>query len=174
MVRKRNIILLAIIILLPASCKKIQQIPPEPVISFKAFSMFDSTTILGNTHKAGLLEFYFEDGDGDIGLSQPYPGDTNPDTTNLTFYIYKKENGLFDEPSDSLGYRIPYIERIGQNQILKGTIEITFLYIGYLESDTIFYEFFLEDRAGNISNTSTSCEIAFTGEGGCIVNGDDT
>jgi len=172
MVRKRNIILLAIIILVPISCKKIQQLPPEPVISFTGFSMFDSTTILGNTHKAGILEFHFEDGDGDIGLAQPYPDDPNPDTTNLTFFVYKKGNGLFNEPSDTIGYRIPYIERIGQNQVLKGTIQITFLYIGYLNSDTIFYEFFLEDRAGNISNTSQSCEIAFTGEGGCISNND--
>lgn len=164
----RNSILIMIMVLSPFSCKKIRQLPPEPIISFTGFSMFDSTDILGNTHKAGILEFYFEDGDGDIGLEQPYPGDTNQDTTNLTFYLYLKENGLFTLPSDTLGYRIPYIERIGQNQILQGTIEITFLYIGYNESDTLFYEFFIKDRAGNISNTSESCEIVLSGAGGCI------
>lgn len=164
----RKIIFLVLIALAPLSCKKIRQLPPEPVISFTGFSMFDSTDILGNTHKAGVLEFYFEDGDGDVGLEQPLQGSTNTDTTNLTFFLYEKENGLFTEPSDTLGYRIPYIERIGQNQILQGTIQITFLYIGYTESDTLFYEFFIEDRAGNTSNTSESCEIVFTGEGGCL------
>jgi hypothetical protein len=164
----RNGILLLIMVLAPLSCKKIRQLPPEPVISFTGFSMFDSTDILGNTHKAGILEFYFEDGDGDIGLEQPYFGDSDTDTTNLTFYLYEKENGFFTTPSDTLGYRIPYIERIGQNQTLQGTIEITFLYIGFSESDTLFYEFFIKDRAGNISNTSESYEIIFTGAGGCI------
>lgn len=164
----RNIILILVLVLAPLSCKKIRQLPPEPKISFTGFIMFDSTDILGNKHKAGILKFYFEDGDGDIGLDQPYIGDTNPDTTNLTFYLYEKENGFFSTPSDTLGYRIPYMERIGQNQILQGTIEISFLYIGYNEFDTLLYEFFLEDRAGNISNTSESCEIIFTGEGGCL------
>jgi hypothetical protein len=168
MTRKRNIILLVLIIMAPLSCEKIQQLPPEPYISFRDFVMFDSTDILGNTHKAGILGFYFEDGDGDIGLEQPLPGDTNPDTTNLTFYLYKKDNGLFNEPADTFGYRVPYMERTGQNKILQGAIQITFLYIGYSPEDTIKYEFFLEDRAGNISNTSESCEIVFSGDGGCI------
>lgn len=157
-----------LIALAPLSCKKIRQLPPEPVISFTGFSMFDSTDILGNTHKAGILEFYFEDGDGDLGLLQPDPELSNPDTTNLTFYLYKKENGSYSTPDDTLGYRIPYMERTGQNQILQGTIRISFLYIGYNESDTLFYEFFIEDRAGNLSNTCETCEIVFSGEGGCL------
>jgi len=168
MIRKRNIILLALIIMAPLSCKKIEQLPPEPYIAFRQFLMFDSTDILGNTHKAGILDFYFEDGDGDIGLKQPDPGDTNPDTTNLTFYLYKKEGGIFNEPADTFGYRVPYMERSGQNKILQGSIQITFLYIGYASDDTIKYEFFLEDRTGNISNTVESCEIVFSDEGGCI------
>ena len=169
MIRKRNLILLAtIIIIVPLSCKKIVTLPPEPFISFTDFRMFDSTDILGNSHKAGVLEFYFEDGDGDIGLFQPFPGDLNPDTTNLTFHLFKKENGIFSEPDDTIGYRVPFIKRIGQNKTLHGDIHITFLYIGFAENDTIMYEFFLEDRAGNISNTSESCEIVFTGDGGCV------
>ena len=168
MIRKRNIVLLVLIIVAPLSCKKIQQLPPEPYISFRNFRMFDSTDILGNTHKAGVLEFYFEDGDGDIGLEQPSPLVTNPDTTNLTFYMFKKDNGAFTQPADTFGYRVPYMERTGQNKILQGAIQITFLYIGYSPSDTIMYEFFLKDRAGNISNTSESCEIVFSGNGGCV------
>lgn len=157
-----------IIIIMPLSCKKIVTLPPEPLISFTDFRMFDSTDILGNSHKAGVLEFYFEDGDGDVGLLQPFPGDPNPDTTNLTFHLFKKENGIFSVPDDTIGYRVPYIPRIGQNKTLQGDIQITFLYIGFDEIDTIKYEFFLEDRAGNISNISESCEIVFTGEGGCV------
>lgn len=167
MIRKRNIILTMLIVIAPLSCKKIEQLAPEPYIQFESFAMIDSLTDLG-LKKAGYLGFYFEDGDGDIGLNQPSEGDPNPEPKNLTFYLYKKTNGQFGEPSDTLEYRVPYMERTGQNQILQGSIVITFLYNVYNPADTIKYEFFLEDRAGHISNTSESCEIVFSGEGGCI------
>ena len=130
--------------------------------------MFDSIDILGNEHRAGVIEFYFEDGDGDIGIKQPLPGIPDQDTINLYFHQFNKENGAFDLPKDTLNYRIPYIERIGQNQVIQGTIEITILYIGFSENDTIKYNFYLKDRAGHESNISTSCEISFSGEGGCV------
>lgn len=130
--------------------------------------MFDSIDILGNMQRAGVVEFYFEDGDGDIGIRQPLIGVPDQDTINLYFHQYNKENGVFDVPEDTLNYRIPYIERIGQNQVIRGTIEITFLYIGFSEDDTIKYDFYLLDRASHKSNIATSCEISFFGEGGCI------
>jgi len=166
--RPRYIVIL-LLILASLSCKKIKQLPPEPRIEYRAFEMFDSTDILlGNTYKAGRLEFYFEDGDGDLGLEQPIPGLPGQDTVNLIFYQYNKADGLFSEPDDTLYYRIPFIERIGQNQIIQGTVEISFLYIGFSDQDTIKYDFFIKDRAGNISNTSSSCEISFLDEGGCV------
>ncbi len=103
-----------------------------------------------------------------LGLDQPIPGYPDQDTVNLVFYQYNKANGIYSEPDDTLHYRIPYIERLGQNQVLMGTITISFLYIGFSDQDTIKYDFFIKDRAGNISNTSTSCEISFFDEGGCI------
>lgn len=162
-------IAILITVLFSASCKKIQQLPPEPRIEYRSFEMFDSTDILlGNTYKAGRLKFYFEDGDGDLGIKQPISGIPDQDSVNLTFYQYSKLNGIFTESDDTLYYRIPYIERIGQNQIIQGTIEISFLYIGFDDQDTIKYDFFVKDRSGNISNTSTSCEISFFNNEGCI------
>ena len=43
-------------------------------IEFRSFSMFDSVDILGNRQRAGVLEFYFEDGDGDIGIKADNTG----------------------------------------------------------------------------------------------------
>jgi hypothetical protein len=61
-------------------------------------------------------------------------------------------------PSD---YRIPYMERTGQNKILKGTIAVTFLYLFYSveDTDTVRYDFYLKDRADNLSNTESTSEI---------------
>ena len=165
--RTLSYIILIVLVVMPFSCQKIQILPPEPSIEFRSFSMFDSIDILGNRLKAGILEFYFEDGDGAIGISQQgYPEN---DTANLVIYQFNKAEGTYPLlPEDTLFYRVPSIERVGQNQLIQGTIEITLLYIGFDDQDTIRYDFFLKDRAGNISNTAASCDIVFSGEGGCV------
>ncbi len=66
------------------------------------------------------------------------------------------------KPSD---YRIPYLERLGQNKILKGTISVTFLYLFYSPADTIRYDFYLKDRAENLSNTVSTSEIILSENG---------
>jgi hypothetical protein len=152
------------------SCQKIESLPDTPHIEFTSFAVFDTTDILGNECQGGRLNFYFEDGDGDLGL--PPPGYGYEDTVNLFFTLYRKAGGLFSEvpendimnPSD---YRIPYMERTGQNKILKGTISITFLYLFYSleDSDTIKYEFYIEDRAQNISDTAITSEIPLSVNG---------
>ena len=166
-------VILVIVVALPffSGCEKIRQLPPEPVVEFRQFTMHDTVDILGNPAKAGILEFYFEDGDGDLGLKQPVEGQT--DTTNLFFTLYNKENGVFTEagdsdPNDPSDYRIPYMEREGQNKILQGLIEITFLYFFYEITDTIMYDFYIKDRAGNESNIASTCEIPFSLVGKCI------
>jgi hypothetical protein len=67
-------------------------------------------------------------------------------------------------PSD---YRIPYMERTGQNKILKGTISVTFLYLFYSpeDTDTIKYEFYIKDRAQHISDTAITSEIPLSVNG---------
>ncbi|MFO7756546.1 MAG: hypothetical protein R6V34_11240 [Bacteroidales bacterium] len=166
--------LFLLIILLPLfqGCEKIRQLPPEPAVEFRQFIMYDTVDMLGNPAKAGRLEFYFEDGDGDIGLEQP--GEEQTDTTNLFFTLLKKENNAFTEvdesdPNRPSAYRIPFIEREGQNRVLQGTVEITFLYFFYDINDTIRYDFYIRDRAGHESNVASSCEIPFSLKGPCII-----
>jgi hypothetical protein len=152
-----------LILLFILSCGEIEKLPPEPNIKFKSFEVFDSTDILGNDVKGGRLNFYFEDGDGDLGLPAPENG-TVPDSTNLFFTLYRINRGVpvpveDNDPLKPSGYRIPYMDRQGQNKILRGNISVTFLYLFYSPSDTIKYEFFVKDRAEHASNTASTCEI---------------
>jgi len=147
------------------SCHRIVSLPDEPRVEYTSFAVFDTTDILGNSYKGGRLKFYFEDGDGDLGLPQP-SGEEGSDTINLYLTLYKKSNGSMipASPGDILftkGYRIPYIDRPGQNKILKGTIAVSFLYQFYNTDDStiIKYNFYVRDRANNISNTETTPEI---------------
>jgi len=146
-----------------SSCHKIIELPATPHIEFRSFTVIDTTDILGNDCKGGRLKFYFEDGDGDLGLKSADEGAI--DTTNLFFTLYGKTAGVFSEVTDALmqpsNYRIPYMERTGRNKILKGIINITFFYEFYNVSDSsIFkYRFYIKDRADNVSDTAWTCEI---------------
>ena len=146
------------------SCHKIIQLPDTPYIKFTSFAVFDTTDILGNDCKGGRLKFYFEDGNGDLGLNTAESGET--DTTNLFLNLYKKKGGVMVASTDNSNvylpypsYRIPYMERLGVNKILKGTISLTFLYLYYSPGDTIKYDFYIKDRALNVSNVASTVEI---------------
>lgn len=149
-------------VFLSSSCTKIERLPPEPHIEFKSFRVFDTVDILGNVAKGGRLKFYFEDGDGDLGLINP--GGDQSDTNNLIVKLYRKIHGEMvpafgNDPLMPSSYRIPYMVREGQNKILKGTISVTFLYLFYSGSDTIQYDFYIKDRALNESNVASTNEI---------------
>jgi len=161
----RYLFLIIISFLILDSCRKVEQLPAVPHIEFTSFAIFDTTDILGNNSKGGRLKFHFEDGDGDMGLSDPTGGQT--DSTNLFFTLYRKVGGVMlpapdNDPLRPSAYRIPYMARLGQNKILKGTISVTFLYLFYSPTDTIRYDFYIKDRALNMSNVASTNEIVLS------------
>jgi len=156
-----------VFIILMSSCKKIEKLPAIPHIEYTNFTVFDTTDILGNNSKAGRLRFYFEDGDGDLGL--PSPSESLSDSTNLFLTLYRKKEGIMvpvadNDPLKPSPYRIPYMVRLGQNKILKGTISVTFLYLFYSPEDTIKYDFYVKDRALNESNVASTNEIVLSAD----------
>jgi hypothetical protein len=149
-------------ILVLNSCKKVEQLSAVPQIEFTSFTIFDTTDILGNHSKGGRLKFKFQDGDGDLGLDAPTQGQV--DSTNLFFTLFRKVGGVMvpaaaNDPLTPSAYRIPYMERLGQNKILKGSISVIFMYLFYSPSDTISYDFYIKDRALNSSNVASTSEI---------------
>jgi hypothetical protein len=149
-------------ILALASCGKIETLPPEPLIEYTSFTVFDTTDLLGNQIKGGKLKFYFEDGDGDLGLDVP-DETAEADTINLFVNLYRVNNGQIspapaNDPFTPTGFRIPYMERTGQNKILKGDISVIFFYLFYTQEDTIRYDFYIKDRPRN-SSTSGSTSL---------------
>jgi hypothetical protein len=144
------------------SCHKSGQMSVVPHIEYTSFTVFDTSDILGNTSKGGRLKFHFEDGDGDMGLDAPSESQT--DSTDLFFTLYRKIGGVMvkapdNDPLKPSAYRIPYLEKVGQNKMMTGTISVTFLYLFYSPTDTIRYDFYIEDRALNVSNVASTGEI---------------
>lgn len=169
----QSLIITAASVLILSGCLEIEKLPPEPRVEFRSFAISDTTDILGNNAKAGKLTFYFEDGDGDLGLSSGYSGVT--ESYNLFLTLYRKTEGVMlpvgqHDPMYPSPYRIPFLERLGQNKILKGEITVTILYNFYQTGDTIMYDFFVRDRAMNESNIESTCEIPVAVNGICIAD----
>lgn len=152
-----------LVIICVGSCGKLEKLPEEPYIEYTSFEVFDTTDILGNSIKGGELKFYFEDGDGDLGLPPQEEG-SELDSINLFLTLYRLNDGVIspageDDPLKPTGFRIPYMETIGQNTILKGDVSVIFFYLFYSEEDSIRYDFYVKDRAENISNTVSTAII---------------
>jgi len=170
MKRSFSILIFALLIFV-GSCGPIEKLPPEPKIEFRTFTLSDTIDILGNPAKAGKLTFYFEDGDGDLGLAAA-DSLSNPTGSNLFLQLFRKTGGVFElaSPSDPLypsEYRIPYLDAPGQNKILKGSIDVTMFYFLYNDTDTLYYDFWIKDRSGNESNTASTCVIVLGDTGAC-------
>ena len=169
--RRSYIILPAFIILALGSCIKIENLPPEPMVDFREFTRYDSTDILGNPIRVGKLTFYFEDGDGDLGLPQP-ESNLSDEETNLFLKLYRKTDGVFElvgptDPQYPSEYRIPQMIVPSQNRILKGTIDVSITYFLYNPLDTLYYDFWVRDRSGNESNTESTCVFVLGESGPC-------
>jgi len=168
-VMKKHLLYIVVLVvaIIPVGCPNIETIPEIPAISFKSFTLARATDDLGNDILTGQLIFSFQDGDGDIGLNAPDSvpeGDTS--YFNLFFTLFEKTQGNYRMISNKdlpapLYYRIPYMEKEGNNKTLKGDIEVEFEYLT-IDYDTIRYTFFLLDRAGHKSNVDTTTDIGFT------------
>jgi len=171
LMKKRVIIPVLATLIMAVACEGPERLPAEPRIEFRAFSQYDTIDLLGNPVKAGKITFYFEDGDGDLGIDASQTPGFDP-SGNLFLKLYREINGEFvlAEPTDPLypsEYRIPYLETAGQNKILRGTIDVTIMYILYNTPDILYYDFWIRDRAGNESNTATTCVFVFGENGPC-------
>jgi hypothetical protein len=175
---KLSFILSAFALLAVISCKRLEEYPPEPVITFIGFEkLFNETDSI---YDRGILSFEFTDGDGDLGLA---PGDTfppfNPGSKyyyNLLIDYYEVRNGVetkvpltFYNPETEgydtvyLSARIPLLTPKGINKAISGEIYDTlFIYNYFSDFDTLFLKFQLIDRALNESNVEKTPYIVRT------------
>jgi len=156
----RRLLYILVIILLFSGCEKEEFYPVIPEIKYIDFSASYKDEGLG-TNIIGTLTFSFIDGDGNIGF--PENEDTIKETPEIPdAYIveYVKVDGKFIL-KDTTNYLLPYFEKGIYRKFLKGTIDIE-LTRTILSEDTAKYEFYILDRAYNISNTEMSPIIIYS------------
>ncbi len=136
------------------ACTQPPEYPVEPVIEY--LSVSKNVMREGKFQEDTLfVTIGFTDGDGDIGHE-------NADNT-IDLYVTDLRTGITDN-----SYKVPYVPELGSGNGISGTITFQ-LYStccifddpGYVPcedvapqpTDTVRYEIYLIDRAGNVSNT---------------------
>ena len=123
-----------------ASCKKDKDFPTTPVLKNREFKKLSTST--------ALWRMGFTDGDGDIGVENA------SDTANFIVTIYSIKNGV-DSAMDAQNYRIPVVENIRTVKGIEGEIRFDIDGLDFFKPakiDSVYYEGYLLDRAGNKSN----------------------
>ena len=170
---------LVIILLLTASCRKLEEYPIVPEITFEGFVLLQNQET-GVVDK-GLLRIGYRDGDGDIGLAQ---GDTSFPFQpagdyyyNLIIRYFEQQNGEFVElpliswnelqqryDTATFSARIPPLIPKDESKAIKGIIEDElFINNPLSDFDTIMFKVQLIDRALNKSNEVSSPPIVRPG-----------
>jgi len=150
------------------SCKKLDEFPDEPIISYMGFERIFNPN--DSIYDRGVLMFSFTDGDGDLGLDKD---DTLPPYNlsgeyyyNLVIEYFEVQEGIakkvdltfynpiteqFDTITQSA--RFPVLTPSSANKSISGEIADTlFIYNFNSDYDTIMFEAFIYDRALNKSN----------------------
>lgn len=143
-------ILLIISTFLFASCFKTPTYPVAPTLEF---SNYNNVTMPYNTSSSpiGSMILNFTDGDGDLGKLD------NADASSRIVLA----NNLYTKLDT---FNIPIIPNKGTTNAISGTLEVKFDFLegvcGALgvtqPTDTIIFNVYIEDRAGNKSNTITT------------------
>lgn len=149
--------LLLLLILMVLSCTKPPDYPDEPVIGFISFSKNQIVQDPLGLNDTTYASFSFTDGDGDLGHND-----------SLNVFITDTRDG-FEIP----GNRIPFVPEQGASNGINGEITIMLLTTCcYYENglppcepstskptDTLRYEIYIKDRAGNRSNIITTDDL---------------
>jgi|SRR5688572_10158050 len=157
----RNSLFILLAALVFAGCKKADEYPIEPVITFKSLT----TVTDGSGLVEGTLEFEFTDGDGDIGLnaSDTIPPYTGEYSNNVHLVFYQYVNGAwtpwsqFDDRS-----QIPIITPEGSQKAIRGIIRKEQMGFPFATNLRVRYEVYIYDRALHRSNVITTPEVLIT------------
>lgn len=158
----KKIICFFLIILLLCACRRPVIYPIEPEIRFIRFEKHNETD--------GKLVFYFQDGDGDIGLNttDTYPpfDSSSPFHYNFLCDCYEKQNGIFVKIDSKetingeiepwhINARIPRVSSLHEESINGEVSHEMTPYRTDSDYDTVKLKFYIVDRKLHKSNVDS-------------------
>lgn len=115
-----------------------------------------------------LIHFWYQDKDGDLGLSDGDTTDLFRGFNNLQIDFFEKQNGIYKPlvikgtsiPAD-FDQRIPNLTPTGKNKEISGSITVSFsVDPNELHADTVEFNLHIIDRAFNESNIIGMSNVA--------------
>ena len=151
------------ILFIAVSCQKPKTFSNTPQITYLDFVKL-KYTIGPNAggDSTGILKFNFTDGDGDIGLN---PWDTAAPYTDAYYHDFfaiqsEFKSGAWVVDTYKFNERIPFLTPDGSTNSLQGEIDISWALRNPLKLiDTVRWEFWICDRALNLSNHLSTPQI---------------
>ena len=140
-VRNCSIVFLWSVIIV--SCKKDNSISTTPEIAFVSVS----PSVVKEYKDSIVFTISYRDGDGDLG-------ENNADAKNL--FLTDNRNGI------TYQFRISQLAPTGSSVAIKGNLNVVLNNTGITNatsSQTVSYNIYVKDRAGNQSNTITTSAI---------------
>ncbi len=155
---KKNIFLIILVSILFLKCEKAETYSEIPEIKYAGFNVIegDGESVIAY----GILTFSFVDGNGDIGFPENSDSTIKEKIPDIIIYEYTKNDGLFSI-NDTVEYLLPYFAEGVYREHIKGEIDIN-LSRTILDSDTVYYEFYILDRAEHKSNIEITPEIIYS------------
>jgi hypothetical protein len=143
------------------SCEPEEKISDIPQVGFKSLNgpfLVQQGTI---TSYGAELVFEFRDGNSDFGVDM-----TQHPIDSINFYMiaFQKMNGVYDSVDFELygrKYTIKKEEKLDREGAVKGEIKVLVTYVLRPPFDTMRYDFYILDRAGNMSNVASTTDISF-------------
>lgn len=154
----KNILVIFLIVLVIASCRKSNTISDVPKITFTSLT---TTKYSSGKDSTGYLKFSYEDGDGDIGVLET----DSLNLLNLFMTYYEKKNGVFVAPVlpyPGFNARIPNLTPKAKNKSISGDITRSLILPNGVTNDTIKFEVYIVDRANHKSNLIETSELIIT------------
>lgn len=152
MISKLYIVVVVLLVIFFASCEKTEEYSEIPEINYKDFYL--TSGVEGMSIATANLVFSFVDGDGDIGNFNN-PDDEN-DSDSLNMFIFGSyRNGSDFVPFYTNSLNLPFVEGGVYRKSIQGDIKIE-IDLTIQTPDTLFYSFYMIDRAGHQSNTETT------------------
>lgn len=144
------------------SCEPEEEISDIPQVNFKSLNgpfLIQQGTI---TSYGAELVFGFRDGNSDFGVDVSVQ---SKDTINLYMIPFQKVNGVYDSIDANLygrRYTIKRDEKLERTDgAVKGEIKVLVTYVLRPPFDTMRYDFYILDRAGNMSNVESTSDISY-------------
>lgn len=142
-----------------SSCFKAPDFPTTPVIEYVGFQKIVRLDQTSAANKDSVtITLKFQDGDGDLGYSSA-ERDIAAKAQNYNYVVkaFRKKNGRITEftPLESLSGYFPRLKLDDKIGPIEGTLDysIDFLHPFTFKRDSLQFQIFIKDRAGNISNT---------------------